>query len=131
MTVTQTAVTTGEPLLRSYVPIVILLVLSLVNAGMMVMMSHMMGPIRPTRPKREPYESGIEPISDARRRFSVKFYLVGILFILFDIETIFLIPWAVAFRSLGLFGFIEGLLFILTLLVGLIYAWKKGALEWD
>ncbi len=127
----QIAVSAGDPLLQKYVPVVILLVLSVFNAGMMVMMSHMMGPIRPTRAKREPYESGILPLGDTRGRFSVKFYVTGILFIIFDIEIAFLIPWAVAVRSLGLFGFIEGLLFIVTLLVGYLYAWKKGALEWE
>lgn len=118
-------------MLESYVPIVILLALSVVNAVMMVLMSHRMGPSRPTPVKREPYESGIVPVGDTRHRFSVKFYLVGILFIVFDIEMIFLIPWAVSLRSLGLFGFLEGLLFLVTLVVGLVYAWKKGALDWD
>ena len=71
------------------------------------------------------------PLGNARERFSVKFYMVAILFIVFDLETIFLIPWAVAFRSLGVFGFVEMLIFIGVLLVGLVYVWKKGALQWE
>jgi NADH-quinone oxidoreductase subunit A len=71
------------------------------------------------------------PLGDTRERFSVKFYMVAILFIVFDIETVFLIPWAVQFRQLGLFGYIEMLVFIAVLLVGFIYIWKKGALQWD
>ncbi|MGK7311414.1 MAG: NADH-quinone oxidoreductase subunit A [Candidatus Longimicrobiales bacterium M2_2A_002] len=98
---------------------------------MMVMMSHMMSPTRPTPAKSSPYESGIVPLGNTRERFSVKFYLVAILFIVFDIETIFLIPWAVTFRELGLFGLIEALIFVVVLAVGLVYAWKKGALRWD
>lgn len=121
----------ADPLLAAYVPLIILFVVSIANAVMMIVMSHMMGSRRPTPVKEQPYESGMEPRGDARRRFSVDYYIVAILFILFDIETIFLIPWAVVFRDLGLFGFIEGLLFIGVLGVGLVYVWKKGALEWD
>lgn len=118
-------------MLRGYVPIVILFALSVVNAVMMVGMSHMLNPYRPTPAKQQPYESGVEPLGDTRHRFSVKFFIVAILFILFDIETIFLIPWAVRFRQLGLFGLVEGMVFIGVLAVGLIYVWKKGALTWD
>jgi NADH-quinone oxidoreductase subunit A len=81
--------------------------------------------------KAEPYESGMVGLGDTRERFSVRFYLVALLFIIFDIETIFLIPWGVLFRDLGLFGFVEMLVFIGVLLVGFIYVWKKGALEWE
>lgn len=131
MTPVQAVSASPDTLLSAYVPVVILLGLSTFSAIMMVMMSHMLGARRPTRVKQEPYESGMVPLGDTRARFSVKFYIVAILFILFDIETIFLIPWAVSFRRLGLFGFVEGLIFILVLGVGLIYVWKKGALEWD
>ena len=121
----------GSAPLRPYLPILLLLGLSAAQAVMMVMMSHMMSPTRRTPAKSSPYESGIVPLGDTRQRFSVKFYLVAILFIVFDIETIFLIPWAVVFRDLGLFGLVEALIFILVLAVGLVYAWKKGALRWD
>lgn len=117
--------------LRPYLPVLLLIVLALLQAGMMVMMSHMASPTRRTPAKSQPYESGITPLGDTRQRFSVKFYLVAILFIVFDLETIFLIPWAVVFRDLGLFGLIEMLLFVMILAVGLVYAWKKGALRWD
>ena len=115
----------------TYLPVLLLMVISGLTAVMMVMMSHMVGPNRPTPQKGMPYESGMLPLGDTRQRFSVKFYVVGILFIIFDVETVFLIPWAVSFRDLGLFGFIEGLLFVGTLGIGLLYVWKKGALEWE
>ena len=115
----------------AYVPVLLLFGVSLVNAAAFVVLSHLASPMRPTSVKLEPYESGMSPLGDTRERFSVKFYLVAILFIIFDIETIFLIPWGVAFRDLGIFGFIEMLIFIGVLLVGFIYVWKKGALQWD
>ena len=118
-------------MLRSYFPILVLLGISVLQAVGMVVMSHMASPTRPTPVKSSPYESGILPLGDTRERFSVKFYLVAILFIVFDLETIFLIPWGVMFRELGLFGLIEMGVFVLILLVGLVYAWKKGALQWE
>jgi NADH-quinone oxidoreductase subunit A len=118
-------------MLVAYVPILILLAVSIGNAVGMIALSQLVSPYRPTPAKLEPYESGITPVGDTRERFSVKFYLVAILFIVFDIETVFLIPWAVLFRQLGIFGFIEMLIFMAVLLVGLIYIWKKGALQWD
>jgi NADH-quinone oxidoreductase subunit A len=117
--------------MREYVPLLLLLVFVVANAAMMLAMSHMMSPRRPTAVKGQPYESGIPALGDARQRFSVKFYLVAVLFVIFDIETVFLIPWAVAFRQLGLFGLIEMLIFVGILLVGLVYVWKRGALEWE
>ena len=118
-------------MLRSYAPILILMLLAIGQAVGMVVLSHVVSPMRPTPVKRSPYESGITPLGNVRERFSVKFYMVAILFIVFDLETIFLIPWGVMFRELGLFGLIEMGVFMLVLLVGLIYAWKKGALQWD
>ncbi len=118
-------------MLDAYAPILILAAVSILNAVGMVVGSHFLGPIRPTPAKRGAYESGMTPLGNARERFSVKFYLVAILFIVFDLETIFLIPWAVAFRGLGLFGFVEMLIFIFVLLVGFVYVWKKGALQWE
>ncbi|HEU4648502.1 MAG TPA: NADH-quinone oxidoreductase subunit A [Gemmatimonadales bacterium] len=118
-------------MLEAYAPILILLTISVLNAVGMVVASHFLGPIRPTAAKRAPYESGVTPLGDTRERFSVKFYMVAILFIVFDLETVFLIPWGVSFRTLGLFGFVEMLVFIAVLLVGFVYIWKKGALQWD
>ena len=118
-------------MLRSYLPILILLGLSAVQAVAIVVLSRWASAIRPTPAKASPYESGITPLGNTRERFSVKFYLVAILFIVFDLETIFLIPWGVMFRDLGLFGLIEMAVFVLILLAGLVYAWKKGALQWD
>jgi NADH-quinone oxidoreductase subunit A len=118
-------------MLQAYAPILILLGVSLLNAVGMVALSHLVSPYRPTPAKLDPYESGMIPLGNTRERFSIKFYMVAILFIVFDIETVFLIPWAVWFRRLGLFGFVEMLVFIFVLLVGFIYIWKKGALEWE
>ena len=118
-------------MLQAYTPILILLGISLLNAVGMIALSHIVSPYRPTSAKLDPYESGIIPLGNTRERFSVKFYMIAILFIVFDIETVFLIPWAVWFRKLGLFGFIEMLVFMAVLLVGFVYIWKKGALEWE
>jgi NADH-quinone oxidoreductase subunit A len=115
----------------SYAPILILLGVVLLTAFGMILLTHLLGSRRPTPAKLEPYESGMIPLGNARERFSVKFYVVAILFIVFDIETIFLVPWGVLFRDLGIFGFVEMLIFMGVLLVGYIYIWKKGALEWD
>jgi NADH-quinone oxidoreductase subunit A len=118
-------------MLQAYAPILILLGVSLLNAVGMMALSHLVSPYRPTPAKLDPYESGMIPLGNTRERFSIKFYMVAILFIVFDIEVVFLIPWAVWFRKLGLFGFVEMLVFIFVLLVGFIYIWKKGALEWE
>ncbi len=118
-------------MLEAYAPILVLTVVSILNAVGMVVGSHFLGPIRPTPAKRSAYESGMTPLGNARERFSVKFYMVAILFIVFDLETVFLIPWGVTFRQLGVFGFVEMLIFIAILVVGLVYVWKKGALQWE
>ena len=89
------------------------------------------GPRHSTAKKSMPYESGMNPIGPGTRRMPVRFYLIAVLFILFDIETIFFLPWAISFRQLGLFGLLEMIVFIVILLVGYFYAWKKGALEWE
>ncbi|MGH2406332.1 MAG: NADH-quinone oxidoreductase subunit A [bacterium] len=91
----------------------------------------LLGGSRPTPPKLEPYESGVWPIGSARERVPIRYYLIAMLFILFDIETVFLYPWAVVARRLGVFGLIEMLVFIGVLGLGLVYAWKRGALEWQ
>ena len=118
-------------MLDSYVPILILLGVSLANAVGMVVLSHLVSPFRPTPAKLEPYESGMTPLGDTRERFSVKFYMVAILFIVFDLETIFLLSWGVVMRSIGWEGFAAALIFIIVLTVGMVYEWKKGALEWE
>ena len=117
--------------MRVYAPILFLMVLSIGQAVGMVILSQVLSPFRPTPAKSTPYESGITPLGNVRERFSVKFYLVAILFIVFDLETIFLIPWGVSFRQLGLFGLVEMAVFMVVLLAGFAYAWKKGALQWD
>lgn len=118
-------------MLRPYIPVLILLGLSVAQAIGMVILSTVLSPGQATRAKSAPYESGMPLLGGTRERFSVKFYVVAILFIVFDVETVFLLPWAVSMRSLGLQGFIVAMIFIFILTVGLIYEWKKGALEWD
>jgi NADH-quinone oxidoreductase subunit A len=118
-------------MLREYTPLLLMIGLAVVSAIAMIALSHLLQPRRPTDVKGMPYESGMTPLGGTRDRFSVKFYLVAMLFIVFDIEVVFMIPWAVAFRDLGLFGLVEMLLFVLILLVGYIYVWKRGALEWE
>ncbi|MBI5167706.1 MAG: NADH-quinone oxidoreductase subunit A [candidate division NC10 bacterium] len=114
-----------------YLPILALIVLAVLFALGTLLMSSIFGPKRPTPEKLSPYECGITPVGTARERFSVKFYLIAMLFIVFDIEIVFLYPWAVVFRQLRLFGLIEMAIFILILCIGLCYAWKKGGLEWE
>jgi NADH-quinone oxidoreductase subunit A len=132
---------------KSYVPVLLLVGFVIANAVMIVGLSHLLTRRRPTAVKQTPYESGIPPLGDARERFSVKFYMVAMLFIVFDIETVFMIPWAVDYRELSctvplvravcptgqlsLFGFSEMLVFIAILFAGYVYIWKKGALQWD
>ncbi len=121
--------------MNPYIPILILMALALVIAGAMVFASALVGKLagvqRPSLKKDQPYECGMTPTGSARVRFSVKFYLVAMLFILFDVETIFLYPWAVVHRGLGWFGLVEMALFILILGVGYVYIWKRGGFEWD
>ena len=118
-------------MIESYAPILILMGISLANALGILLLTHLISPYRPTPAKQDPYESGMIPLGNTRDRFSVKFYMFAILFIIFDIEVVFLVPWSVLFRQLGLFGFVEMLVFIAVLLVGYVYVWKKGALQWD
>jgi NADH-quinone oxidoreductase subunit A len=118
-------------MLNEYIPIAILVVLSTVLAFVVVALGHLFGPKRPTERKSLPYESGMTPFGPGTRRMPVRFYMVAVLFILFDIEVIFFLPWAIVLRRLGIFGLIEMLVFVFILLVGYVYAWKKGALEWE
>ena len=132
---------------RSYLPVLLLVGFVAMNAALILLISHLTLRPRPTAVKQTPYKSGMPVLGDARERFSVKFYMVAVLFILFDIETVFMIPWGAHFRRLSctvdlvadacpagrlsLFGLWEMLVFIIILLVGFIYVWKKGALQWD
>ncbi|HEX8271106.1 MAG TPA: NADH-quinone oxidoreductase subunit A [Longimicrobiaceae bacterium] len=118
-------------MLRSYTPILLMLVLSAAQAVGMVILSKVLSPGGYSKVKASPYESGMDPLGSTRERFSVKFYVVAILFIVFDVETVFLLPWAVKMRALGWEGFAAAGIFIFILTVGLVYEWKKGALEWN
>ena len=118
-------------MLTEYAPVLLLIGFVVVNAIGMLVLSHVVSPYKPTKVKGAPYESGMPPLGNTRERFSVKFYLIAMLFIVFDIEVVFLIPWGVAFRQLGLQGLVAMIIFILVLEVGHAYAWKRGALEWD
>jgi NADH-quinone oxidoreductase subunit A len=118
-------------MLENWLPILIFLVLITGFAVTSLIMSWVLGVRNPTPAKLTPYESGTKPIGTARNRFSIQFYIVAMLFLLFDIEVIFLFPWAVVFRDLNLFAFWEMLVFIGVILAGYIYVWKKGALEWE
>jgi NADH-quinone oxidoreductase subunit A len=119
-------------LVQQYLPVAILVFLSVALCLALVFISRLLGPFRPSHKKLAPYESGMAPIGPAARRLPIKFYLVAVLFILFDIEVIFLFPWAVILRErLKVFGLIEMGVFIAILLVGYVYVWKKGAFEWE
>ncbi len=117
-------------MLRNYLPILVQLIVVGALGAAILGLSAWVGLRRPSREKLSPYECGIPPVGDARERFSVSFYLVGMLFILFDVEAVFLYPWAVVYKGLKWFGFLEMLLYIGILLAGYIYIWKKGALDW-
>lgn len=122
-------------MLIDYLPIVFLGLFAVLFAGVNLALTHLLGPKKPTRVKLSVYESGVQPVGDARQRFTIRFDLIAMLFIIFDIEVVFLYPWAVVFKKMsadnGLFILIEMLVFIGILLLGYIYAWKKGGLTWD
>lgn len=118
-------------MLSDYLPILVLFLIALFIAVFVTIASGLLGPQRPTKRKLMPYELGMEPIGPAQRRFPIKFNLVAMIFILFDIEVIFFFPYALVYKRLGVFGLIEMGLFMLILLIGFIYIWKRGALEWD
>ena len=120
----------------SYVPIFVLILIAIVLGVLLTSLSRLLGPYRPDSIKEQVYESGMDPVGTAHERFKVKFYLVAMLFILFDIEVVFMYPWAVQFKELiqitgSLFPFFEMLVFVLILFVGYIYVYKKGGLEWS
>jgi NADH-quinone oxidoreductase subunit A len=118
-------------MLLEYLAIAVLIVLASLVALIAIGLGELFGPKKKTERKSQPYESGMTPYGPGTRRMPVRFYLIAVLFILFDIEVVFFLPWAIVFRQLGLFGLIEMIVFIVILLVGYVYAWKKGALEWE
>lgn len=117
--------------MSAYLPIAIFAFAGIVFAAVALIAGSVIRPAgRDEEGKLEPYECGVEPVRDARQRFSVRFYIVAMLFLIFDVETVFMFPWAVQYRQLALFGFIEMAIFIAILLFGYAYAWRRGALEW-
>ena len=120
-----------ESLLRAYLPILIFIGIAVALAVVIVLASFVVARQRPDSEKLSPYECGFEPFADARSKFDVRYYLVAILFIIFDLEVAFLFPWAVALGKIGLFGFWSMMAFLFVLTVGFIYEWRKGALEWE
>jgi NADH-quinone oxidoreductase subunit A len=116
---------------ENYIPILLFIGIAIVFGAVSLLAGRFLRPSRPYRAKLRPYESGSPLFSDARIQFPMRYYIIAMLFVIFDIEVIFIIPWAVRFQSLGLLGLIEMMLFIGILLVGFWYAWMKGALEWD
>jgi NADH-quinone oxidoreductase subunit A len=121
----------GESVPLNYLPILLFIGIAIAFGAVSLLLGWFVRPSRPYRAKLTPYESGSPLFSDARIQFPMRYYIIAMLFVIFDIEIIFMIPWAVRFQSLGLLGLIEMLLFLGILLVGFWYAWKKGALEWD
>jgi len=117
-------------MLESYLPIFYMIAGGILFGVVMLKLNEFFGPRRPSEEKYSTYESGMEPVRTARERFSIKFYMVAVLFILFDIEVVFLYPWAVIFHRLGVFGLVEMVVFIFILALGLAYAWRKGVLQW-
>jgi NADH-quinone oxidoreductase subunit A len=115
---------------NAYIPIFLFLLVAIGFAVVTLLVSRLVQPSKYNKVKLEPYECGIEPQTDARDRYSVRYYLVAMLFVIFDVETVFMFPWAVIMDELGLFGLIEMLIFLAILVAGYAYAWKKGALEW-
>ncbi|MGQ9523372.1 MAG: NADH-quinone oxidoreductase subunit A [Armatimonadota bacterium] len=118
-------------MIQSYLPVFILFLVSGALAVAMLVLSALLGPRKPSSEKLMPYECGIIPVGDARKSVWVRFYLIAMLFILFDMEIVFMYPWAVVYRQLSWLGLAEMAVFIGILLVGYAYAWRKGALEWD
>lgn len=118
-------------MLLEYVAIGVMIATATLIAFIAIGLGELFGPKKKSAEKDMPYESGMDPYGEGTRRMPVRFYLIAVLFILFDIEVVFFLPWAIAFRQLGLFGLAEMTVFIAILLIGYVYAWKKGALEWE
>ena len=118
-------------MLAEYFPILLFIIVALVIGVAPLALGKLLGPNRPDPEKLSPYECGFEAFEDARMKFDVRYYLIAILFILFDLEIAFLFPWAIVLQEIGFFGFMSMMLFLAILVVGFIYEWKKGALEWE
>ena len=118
-------------MLENYLPILIFLIIGLVLGTVLIAIGYFLGPNRPDSEKNSPYECGFEAFEDARMQFDVRYYLVAILFIIFDLEIAFFFPWAVALKKIGMAGFWAMMLFLGVLVMGFIYEWRKGALEWE
>jgi len=117
--------------LEQYLPVLLFILVGIAVGIIPQVLGYVLGPNKPDDAKNSPYECGFEAFEDARMKFDVRYYLVAILFILFDLEIAFLIPWAVAFGDIGLTGFLAGVVFLTILVVGFAYEWKKGALDWE
>jgi NADH-quinone oxidoreductase subunit A len=118
-------------MLSNYVPLLIFLVVGALLGSLLLFLGRVLAPNRPDKEKLSPYECGFEAFEDSRMKFDVRYYLVAILFIIFDLEIAFLFPWAIVLDSIGVFGFWAMMLFLAILVVGFIYEWMKGALEWE
>jgi NADH-quinone oxidoreductase subunit A len=118
-------------MLYNYLPVLIFIVIGLGLGAVMIAVGAMLGPRRPDSEKQSPYECGFEAFEDSRMKFDVRYYLVAILFIIFDLEIAFLFPWAVVLDEIGMFGFLAMMVFLGILVVGFVYEWRKGALEWE
>ena len=118
-------------MLEQYLPILLFILVGLTVGGVLLTVGSVLSPYRPDPDKLSPYECGFEAFEDARMKFDVRYYLVAILFILFDLEIAFLFPWAVVLPEIGFFGFVAMMIFLAILVVGFVYEWKKGALEWE
>ena len=118
-------------MLSEYFPILLFIMIGIAIGVVLPTLGFLLGPRQPDPEKNSTYECGFEAFEDARMKFDVRYYLVAILFIIFDLEIAFLFPWAVVFKDLGLFGFIAMMIFLAILVIGFIYEWKKGALEWE
>ena len=118
-------------MLDNYFPVLLFIVVALAMGVAPLLLGRLLGPHRPDAAKNSPYECGFEAFEDARMKFDVRYYLVAILFILFDLEIAFLFPWAMVLKEIGLFGFISMMIFLAILVVGFVYEWMKGALEWE
>ncbi|HNW78163.1 MAG TPA: NADH-quinone oxidoreductase subunit A [Candidatus Competibacteraceae bacterium] len=118
-------------MLSNYLPVLIFVIIAIVMAGVVIGIGFLLGPRRPDSEKLSPYECGFEAFEDSRMKFDVRYYLVAILFIIFDLEIAFLFPWAIVLDKIGMFGFVSMAIFLGILVIGFIYEWKKGALEWE
>jgi len=115
---------------QNYIPAFVFIAIVGVLIPLTLVLAKLVRPEKPEKAKLMPYECGIDPVDNARGRYTVRFYIVAILFVVFDVETIFLFPWAVQFKMLGLFGFIEMMIFLVILVIGYVYIWNRGALRW-